>query len=270
MGTTEVQRTIVKSPPELWSELSDQGSLGRLLSDLGEVRIVSTVAESAVYWEADGLTGSALIKQAGWGTKVTLTVTLPTSDTSTAAPATPVLAGVGADVSSPIPLTAAALRATTEPSQPLPAPMPEANTPPADTAAKGPGVDGGEPTRRGFFARLFGRRSRQPEEPVETPESHETASEPAAEPAVEPDTVTEPSPPTALEALQARYGVRPAAPEPTAPTPPTPDLSSELRSAEEVAPADVKAGPTEDQVNEILTGVLDRLGSAHHRPFSRA
>ena len=86
MGTTEVQRTLVKSPPELWSELSDQGSLGRLLSDLGEVRIVSTVADSAVYWEGDEVTGSALIKQAGWGTKVTLTVTLATPETSPAVP----------------------------------------------------------------------------------------------------------------------------------------------------------------------------------------
>ena len=39
MATTEVQRTLVKSPPELWSELSDQDSLARHLSELGEIRI---------------------------------------------------------------------------------------------------------------------------------------------------------------------------------------------------------------------------------------
>ena len=76
MGTTEVQRTLVKSPPELWAELSDQDALARHLSELGEIRIVSTVAESAVYWEGDDATGSALIQQAGWGTKVTLTAAL--------------------------------------------------------------------------------------------------------------------------------------------------------------------------------------------------
>ena len=113
----------------------------------------------------------------------------------------------------------------------------------------------------------------------------------------------EPIQPTALEALQARFAARAPVPEsPSAPadppapsqTPPAqpaparvwpeqpgpshappqqtagPDLSSELRRAEETAAEDVRAAPTEDQVKEILTGVLDRLGAAHHRPFSRA
>jgi hypothetical protein len=39
-----------------------------------------------------------------------------------------------------------------------------------------------------------------------------------------------------------------------------PDLSAELKAAEEVAA---------EQVTAVLTAVLDRLGSAHHRPFSR-
>jgi hypothetical protein len=63
---------------------------------------------------------------------------------------------------------------------------------------------------------------------------------------------------------------QPESPE-SEPDPATlPDLSRELRSAEEIPAGDVKAGPTEDQLKEILTGVLDRLGAAHHRPFSRA
>ncbi len=42
---------------------------------------------------------------------------------------------------------------------------------------------------------------------------------------------------------------------------PVADLAAELRAAEEVAA---------EQVEAVLTGVLDRLGSAHHRPFSRS
>ena len=62
----------------------------------------------------------------------------------------------------------------------------------------------------------------------------------------------------------------PAPPESAAAPERPADLSNELRRAEEVSAEDVRAAPTEDQVKEILTGVLDRLGSAHHRPFSRA
>ncbi len=42
---------------------------------------------------------------------------------------------------------------------------------------------------------------------------------------------------------------------------PVEDLAAELRAAEEVAA---------EQVEAVLTAVLDRLGSAHHRPFSRS
>ncbi len=37
--SSEVQRTLVKSPPELWAELSDAEALTRHLSELGEIRI---------------------------------------------------------------------------------------------------------------------------------------------------------------------------------------------------------------------------------------
>ena len=58
-----------------------------------------------------------------------------------------------------------------------------------------------------------------------------------------------------------------AAPEPTYPMPPptpTPehaaDLGTELASVE---------AQMAEETAELLTGVLDRLGAAHHRPFSR-
>jgi hypothetical protein len=71
----EAQRTLVKSPPELWGLLSDPDSLARQLADFGEVRIVSTEPESTVAWEGEGVAGTVALKASGWGTKVTITAT---------------------------------------------------------------------------------------------------------------------------------------------------------------------------------------------------
>src|ERR1700729_3344775 len=73
--STEVQRTLVKSPPELWSELSNPDALARHLSKLGEIRITAVEPETKVEWEAEGASGIVQLKQSGWGTKVTLSVT---------------------------------------------------------------------------------------------------------------------------------------------------------------------------------------------------
>ena len=75
MVSSEVQRTLVKSPPELWAELSDPASLARHLSALGEVRITHVELEERVEWEAEKTTGAVSIKPSGWGTKVTISVT---------------------------------------------------------------------------------------------------------------------------------------------------------------------------------------------------
>jgi len=74
MISSEVQRTLVKSPPELWAELSDPDALARHLGELGEIKIIRIEPEKLVEWEAEGTTGTVAIKPSGWGTKVTLTV----------------------------------------------------------------------------------------------------------------------------------------------------------------------------------------------------
>ena len=74
MISSEVQRTLVKSPPELWTELSDPEALARHLGELGEIRITRTEPENLVEWEAEGTTGTVEIAPSGWGTRVTLTV----------------------------------------------------------------------------------------------------------------------------------------------------------------------------------------------------
>jgi hypothetical protein len=75
MISSEVQRTLVKSPPELWAELSDPDALSRHLGALGDVRITRAEPEKLVEWEAQGTSGSVQIKPSAWGTKVTLCVT---------------------------------------------------------------------------------------------------------------------------------------------------------------------------------------------------
>ncbi len=71
MISSEVQRTLVKSPPELWAELSDPAALARHLGELGEIRIVRLHPESSVEWAGENISGSVSIKPSGWGTTVT-------------------------------------------------------------------------------------------------------------------------------------------------------------------------------------------------------
>ncbi len=84
--STEVQRTLVKSPPELWAELSDPAALARHLGELGEIKITRTESEQLIEWEAADASGTVLIKSSGWGTKVTLTVSRALPEPATAEP----------------------------------------------------------------------------------------------------------------------------------------------------------------------------------------
>jgi hypothetical protein len=230
--SSEVQRTLVKSPPELWAELSDPAALARHLGELGEIRITNTKPEERVEWEADGATGTVLIKASGWGTKVTLSATRELQD-----------ATIDCDDDADEPV------ATTEPET---APVVEAiATPIVEEIPQPEPIAPPEPAaepRRGFFARLFRRPAAMVEEsaPVEVqaPEPEQAAPEELVHTPVEPAALEEPVE-IAVEA----------------PAEPPRDLSAELQAAEEAATEEVTA---------VLTAALDRLGAAHHRPFSRA
>lgn len=71
----QVQRTLVKSPPELWAELSNPESLARRLGEFGEIRITRLVPEKTVVWEGERASGTVEIESSGWGTKVRLSAT---------------------------------------------------------------------------------------------------------------------------------------------------------------------------------------------------
>src|SRR6267378_5888912 len=81
MVSAHAQRTLVKSPPELWAELSDPATLARHLGELGEIRITRLQPEKRIEWASEQASGTVLIKPSGWGTRVTLTASgQPKSD----------------------------------------------------------------------------------------------------------------------------------------------------------------------------------------------
>jgi hypothetical protein len=309
MISSEVQRTLVKSPPELWAELSDPTALARHLGELGEIRIVRTEPESTVEWAAENTTGTVSIKPSGWGTKVTLSVTRETAAPAAEGTAEPELTharepGTHAEA---VPVPVAEQQPPPD-AQPEPASTdaaPELTTSDVDSDAEPeptspelePGPAGETETeaqpapRRGFFARLFGRRRAAPEQ---TPTEATPAPEASDEPAQIVDSAREPGQPDAFAAVtqalepEAFAEAHPFAVVPPAAKPASAslapqrldaepaaeatladaleDISAELMAAESIAAEDVSA----EEVTAVLTAVLDRLGAAHHRPFSRS
>ena len=176
MISSEVQRTLVKSPPELWAEISDPTSLARHLGEFGEIRITRVEPEQRVEWEAGDTSGSVVIKPSGWGTKVKLTVTreLPQPDVDAFADSPDDSADGEADAdASELAKTADGDGGEAE-LQDAAQPDPEELVEPKAGASND--ADGGfaddldaaseqeaapltaPERRRGFFARLFGRR----------------------------------------------------------------------------------------------------------------
>jgi hypothetical protein len=80
MPDLTAQRTLVKSPPELWSELSEVESLAKHLGELGEIRITKVEPETTVAWEGEEISGTVELEQSGWGTRVTFRATVPEPD----------------------------------------------------------------------------------------------------------------------------------------------------------------------------------------------
>jgi hypothetical protein len=267
MPSTEVQRTLVKSPPELWTELSDPESLSRHLGELGEIRVIRVEPETAVEWEAEHVRGRIQLKPSGWGTKVTLSATRelpqPTGEEPEAKEPEPELPQSSEQVEpehvEPQQVEPEHVEPQqVEPEQVEPEPVePEQVEPePVEPEQVEPEQEPIASPRRGFFSRLFRRRRAKTLVPGPGPEH---AAEP--EPEAEPEPATE-------HAL-------PAEPEPT----PTPESESVAQRAEPEPVADDRTDVAAElaaveqamveQDTALLTAVLDRLGAAHHRPFSR-
>jgi hypothetical protein len=284
MISSEVERTLVKSPPELWTELSNPHALARHLGEFGDIRITRVEPEHAVEWQAGDTAGTVRIKPSGWGTKVTLTATREIGAAEQAVE----------DAASPQPEPEREFEPEAEPEAEAgahavaPAPEPERepardsieSSQPEPAAVAPPPVVVEPPPRLGFFRRLLGGgRGRNVEttyvryeaaasaDPEPEPEPERAQPDPfaAVRVALAPHTVAAADPfstPRRVEAASASDSTAPS-PEslPDRPCVQTADVSADLRAAEEVAAEEVAA---------VLTSVLDRLGAAHHRPFSRA
>ena len=206
----EVTRTLVKSPPELWAELSDVAALARHLGEFGKIRIVRTEPESVVEWEGDRASGSVRLEPAGWGTRVTLT----------AEPAPVQRRGRGAGGPGARRRRRAGARppaaAEPVPAEPSAATGSSASEPvlraAADAVTDAPRA--APPRRRGFLARLFRRRERVTPQAVAPPPSRAASEAP------------EPPRPPPVQAVQP-----PEPPPPAAPAPPPLDEAAVLVQA---------------------------------------
>jgi hypothetical protein len=77
MSELTTKRTLVKSPPELWAEVSDLEALAKHLGEFGDIKITRLEPETTVAWEGDRVSGTVQLEPSGWGTKVTLSVDEP-------------------------------------------------------------------------------------------------------------------------------------------------------------------------------------------------
>ncbi|MGI8580463.1 MAG: hypothetical protein ACR2K9_07970 [Solirubrobacteraceae bacterium] len=73
MTEHSLSRTLVKSPPELWAEVSDPAALADHLGEFGEIKITRVEQESTVAWESDRANGTVELEPTKWGTRVKLT-----------------------------------------------------------------------------------------------------------------------------------------------------------------------------------------------------
>jgi hypothetical protein len=236
MADLTAQRTLVKSPPELWSELSEVESLARHLGELGEIRIVKVEPESTVAWEGEEVSGTVELEQSGWGTKVTFKATIPEPNPA----AEPELAVVEPElavaepelaVAEPKPVTAAPDAVAVEP-RPVAAA-------PGNATIEIDAIEIPEEQPRGLLARwLFRRR-----QPLPPPKPELVGAIAEREPVA-----IEPAEPEPLAAEPQPI----ADPKPEPPTEPEPLVASAV-----------------DHVQHVLDGTLEALGQAHHRPFSR-
>ena len=196
MTEHEASRTLVKSPPELWAELSDESSLGRHFDQFGEIRITRLEPETAVAWEGERVSGTVRLEPSGWGTKVILTARAERAVEARA----PEPAVGAVDEETPEAVEEETPEAVVEPEAGAPpatlleaAPHPEPLPPGASTAAPPAGR-----AMQGFFARLVGFLGGPRPEPVAMVEPPVVAVEPPVV-AVEPPVVAVEPPVVAVE-----------------------------------------------------------------------
>jgi hypothetical protein len=67
MANVELERTLVKSAPELWEELASEPGLRRWL---GDVSVSAADPPHRLEWGSEVASGVIELEASGWGTKV--------------------------------------------------------------------------------------------------------------------------------------------------------------------------------------------------------
>ena len=285
MPDLTAKRTLVKSPPELWEELSEVDRLAKHLGAFGEIKITKLEPEHTVAWEGEHASGTVSIEPSGWGTRVTLHAELPEvaapepeqpepepeqpepePEQAGTEPGEPELEPVAVE-----PEREHAVESELEVARPEPLPEPD------DASESAPPAD--ETRRRGLWGWLFRARTERaaarpgPTEPEPEPAVVEADPEPAvaeAEPAVaEAEPAVAEAEPVAAEAEPQSAAVEPDS-EPVA-AEPEPADEPVVAEPEAAVAAREDGHPAIDPelARAVLDEALDALGSAHHRPFSR-
>src|SRR5215207_6921369 len=257
------KRTLVKSPPELWEELSEVERLAKHLGAFGDIKITKLEPEHTVAWEGEHASGTVSIEPSGWGTKVTLHAELPEDAAleaeKPAAEEPPIVEP------EPIPEEEQIVEepiAVAEPEPVVEEPIAEQPAAPEPVAEE----PQPEPKRRGFWGWLFRTRTEssavEPEQLAVEPEPEpvepgDEGSDPvdAPEPIEPGDEGSDPVDAPVAERSEDQGGLTPAeepAEEPEEEPGPGPDPAVDPQRA-----------------RAILDEALDALGAAHHRPFSR-
>jgi hypothetical protein len=277
MPDLTAKRTLVKSPPELWEELSEVERLAKHLDAFGEIRITKLEPEHTVAWEGERASGTVSIEPSGWGTKVTLTAELPEPEPP------PVDDPPVDEIPEAEPPPVEEPPVEEPPVEEPPVEEPPVEEPPVEEPSLEephmehtplPPIAAPKPVvkrRRGFWAWLFRERA----ERVVAPPLVAAPARPAPKPQPEPEPVlvaapaaTEPEPPVAEpEPPVAEPGPPVVEPEPPVVEPPR--LSEQERDPEPEAGEPDDNGVAPEDARAALDEMLDTLGSAHHRPFSR-
>jgi hypothetical protein len=260
------ERRLVKSPPELWAEISDPEAMAKHLGEFGEIRITRVEPEHTVAWEGELAKGTARIESSGWGTKVVLTAEIPEP---------------GPEIPEPAPEPEPAPPPEPEPAAP---PQPGPVEPAAGFVEAGPDLMQPEPDsvepepperqhddeRMSLLARLFGVRwAKRPELQHLVPEAEREAEEQSeqvqieAEPQREPESGSESEPPPPPQPQAQPEPQSQPQPEYTVHPPRDPEPEPEEVPVPEVPALDP------ERARAVLDGTLEALGAAHHRPFSR-
>lgn len=244
MPAYEVSRTLVKSPPEVWSELERVERLAELLGDAA-ITITRRDPETTIEWQGAAANGTIEIGASGWGTKVRLTAQVTAASQSSPNVAT-----------APKLIAEPELADTPNFSAEI-MPEPDSECVASDPAApvQEPCEDAGEAVAKTSLWRKFRDAFSSPKAAIAQKRDDaddasvdvESAGDATGD--VKFEVVSKPEAVVELEAT----------PESKADALPEAETEPEAQSQPEAEPVDFES---------VLTAVLDHLGSAHKRPFT--